>query len=74
MDELKLKIGSKFMKGAISGMVRKMIKKNFGYDVNVRIEGLNVTLTDGKAHVHLNADAEINNDDITKILTAIGMS
>ncbi len=71
MDELKL--SSKFMKGVISKIVKAMIKKNFGCDVNVSIEDFGITFADGKAHVHLNADAEMNGNEITKFLTTMGI-
>lgn len=71
MDELK--ISSKFMKGVLSGIIKAIIRNRFGYDVKVNIEDFGVVFTDGKAHVHLKADAEMNSHEITKILGTMGM-
>ena len=54
MDELKIKSG--FMRGVVSKLVEKAIHKKFGYKVDIQINDVDVVVTDGKAHIHLNAD------------------
>lgn len=67
-----MKIGSKFVTSVISKVVKGLLKKKFEYDVDIQLNELNITFTDGKAHVHLNADAELNKDELMKILKNIG--
>ncbi len=71
MDEMR--IVSKFTRGIISKVVRKTLKKKTGYDVGVQVNELNVAITDGRAHIHLNVDAELNKEELMKILKNIGL-
>ena len=69
MDEMK--ISTRLMKGLIAKIVKTMIKKKVGYDVDIRLNDLVITNDDNKAHVHLNVDAELNKDELAKILETI---
>lgn len=71
MDEMR--IVSKFTRGIISKVVRKTLKKKTGYDVGVQVNELNVAITDGRAHIHLNVDAELNKEELIKLLKDIGL-
>lgn len=71
MDEMK--ISSKFMRNLVAKLVKRAVKKKVGYEVDIQLNELTVTVTDGTAHVHLNIDAEINKDEFTKILGTIGL-
>ena len=64
MDELK--VTSKFMTMMISKLVKTVIYKKFGYDVNIRINEIGVTSVDENIHVHLNVDGDINSDEFKK--------
>lgn len=64
MDELK--VTSKFMTMMISKLVKTVIYKKFGYDVNIRINEVGVTSVDENIHVHLNVDGDINSDEFKK--------
>ena len=71
MDEMK--IGSKFTTGIISKLVSMVIRKKFGYDVELKLNEVNATVTDGKTHVHLDVDAELSKEELMKILASIGL-
>ena len=71
MDEVK--IGSKLMRNLIAKLVKRAIRKNVGYDVDIQLNDLNATIIDGTAHIHVCVDAEINKDEFTKILGSIGI-
>lgn len=71
MDEMK--IGSKFTTGIISKLVSMVIRKKFGYEVGLKLNEVNATVIDGKTHVHLDVDAELDKEELTKILTSIGL-
>ena len=64
MDDLK--VTSKFMTMMISKLVKTVIYKKFGYDVNIRINEIGVTSVDENIHVHLNVDGDINSDEFKK--------
>ena len=71
MDEMK--IGSKFTTGIISKLVSMVIRKKFGYDVQLKLNEVTATVNDGKTHVHLDVDAELTKEELNKILTSIGL-
>lgn len=71
MDEMK--IGSKFTTGIISKLAALAIRKKFGYDIKLNLNEVNATVVDGKTHIHLDVDAELDKDELTKILKNIGL-
>lgn len=71
MDEMK--IGSKFTTGIISKLAALAIRKKFDYDIKLNLNEVNATVVDGKTHIHLDVDAELEKDELTKILKNIGL-
>ena len=71
MDEMK--IGSKFTTGIISKLLSMVIRKKLGYEVELKLNEVNATVIDGKTHVHLDVDAELEKEELMKILTSIGL-
>ena len=71
MDEMK--IGSKFTTSIISKLASLAIRKKFGYDVKLNLNEVKATVVDGKTHVHLDIDADLEKDELTKILKSIGL-
>ena len=67
MDEMK--IGSKFTTGIISKLIGMVIRKKFGYEVTLKLNEVNATVIDGKTHVHLDVDAELDKEELMKILS-----
>ena len=70
MDEMK--IGSKFTTGILSKLIAMLIRKKIGYDVELKHNEVNETVIEGKTHVHLDVDAELEKDELMKILKSIG--
>lgn len=71
MDEMK--ITSKFTTNMISKLIKMVLSKKLGYNVNIQLNAINATIIDGKTHVHLDVDAELDKDELTKILKNIGL-
>lgn len=71
MDELKIK--SKFMNTIVSKLISMAIRKKFGYKIDLQINDVEVTVVEDKAHVHLNADAEIDTNEFKKFTRIIGL-
>lgn len=72
MDEMR--IVSKFTRGIISKAVKMVVHKKTGYDVDIQLNELTTTITDGKAHLHLDIDADLERDELIKILKSIGLN
>lgn len=71
MDELKLNLSSKFMKGIVTKLIAKAIYKKTGYKIDVELNSINVEVIDGKAHIHADVDVEIDNNELKKIVSTI---
>lgn len=73
MDELKLKLSTKFMKGIVANLISKALAKKLGYKFDILLNEIEVKNEDGKVHLHINADAEIENSEFIRMLKSIGM-
>lgn len=69
-----MKITSAFTRNIVSKLIRRVIKKKSGYDVDIRLSEFRTTIIDGKTRIHLNVDAELDKDELNKILKAIGLT
>ena len=73
MDELKLILSTKFMRGIITRMIAKAILKKTGYRVDIDLHEISAEVIDGKVCLHMNADAEINKEDLVNIIKSNGL-
>ena len=71
MDEMKIKLSTKLMKDLLTRIVRKVIKKKYGCDVCIHLNDLSIELSDGRAYVHLNVDADMNQNDLMKVMNSV---
>lgn len=71
MDEMK--IVTKFTRTVISKLVRITLRKRLGYDIDILLNEMNVTIIDGQAQVHLNVDAAMSKDELGKMLKTMGL-
>lgn len=72
MDEMR--IVSKFTRGIISKAVKMVVHKKTGYDVDIQLNEITTTINDGKTHLHVDIDAELERDELIKILKSIGLN
>ena len=70
MDEMK--IVSKFTRGLLSKIASITIKKKTGYDVKIQLNNFTTTVNEGKTHLHLDIDAEMDKYELVKILKKSG--
>ena len=73
MDELKLKLSTKFMRGIVANLVSKAIAKKVGYNIDILLNEIEVKNEGGKIRLHIDADAEIENSEFVRMLKSIGM-
>lgn len=73
MDELKMKLSTKFMKGIVSKLISMTIQKKTGYKVNIQLNDLDIKIIDGEAHIHADVDGTINKDEFMKIIKKAGL-
>lgn len=68
MDELKLSLSTKFMRGIVTKIISKAIYKKTGYNIDIELNEIKLETIDGKVRVHANVDAEIKNEDLMSII------
>lgn len=73
IDELKMKLSSKFMKGIVTKLIAKAIEKKLGYKIDILLNEIDVTAKDGKVHLHIDADVETTNEEFKKMLKSAGL-
>lgn len=71
MDELKIR--TLFGRALISRILKSVLKKNLGCDIDIMLNDLSVTIRDGKAHFCVNAEGGIGVSDISRILKKSGL-
>lgn len=72
MDEMR--IVSKFTRGIISKAIKMVIRNKTGYNIDIRLNEAITTISDGKTHLHLDVDAELDKDELMSILKSIGLN
>ncbi len=71
MDEMKIQ--SKFLTAIISKIIKAVLKKKLGYNINFQLNQIHTTMIDEKMHVHLDLDGELGKEELTKIIKDIGI-
>lgn len=71
MDELKIK--SKFMRATVSKIISMIIKKKLGYNIDIQINEIIATVVDGKSHIHISLDAEMDSSDLKQMIKGTGL-
>ena len=73
MDELKLRLNSKLMRGIVTKLISKAIFKKYGYNVDIVLNKIEVEHIDGTVHLHADLDAKTSNEDFVKIVKSVGL-
>lgn len=73
MDELKLRLSTKFMRNIASKLIAKLIYKKYGYKVNVQLNDLDISVVDGETSINTNVEIKLNSSEFMKIMKDIGM-
>lgn len=71
MDIFKLNFGSKLVKGMVIKVIRKYVKKQFGIDIELDLETLDVDYNDGDIVAKASLEIKANRNETKKILTKI---
>lgn len=67
MDEMKIKLSTRLMRGIVAKIISKAIYKNIGVKPIINISELEAEMKDGKIRFHIDADGEIDQKVLLKI-------
>lgn len=73
MDELKLVLSTRFMRTLVTKLIAKAIYKKTGYQLDIQINKIEADTNNGKIRVHLDADVEMNGEDLKNALKSGGL-
>ena len=71
MDEMRVKLSTKFMRNFVSKLISKSIYRKTGCRVDVQINDLDFWVIDGDTTVKLNVEARLKNEEFNKIINSI---
>lgn len=71
MDELKLRIGTLFMKNKLASLLAGFVRKKTGIASDIQLNELEIGTDDGKIHIHASIDAELSNEELFKLLGSL---
>lgn len=71
MDEMKLNLTTRFMRGVLAKLVSRKIKKQYGYKIDIYFNEIKMDMLDGQTHLHVNVDLDMGSDEFKKLMKAI---
>lgn len=71
MDELKLKLSTKFMRGIASKLIAKAISKKLGCKVDIQLNDLDISVVDGETKINTNVELKMDSDEFMKLMKSI---
>lgn len=72
MDEMNMKLSTKFMRGIVSKLISKAIYKKIGYKVDIQLNDLDISMINGETKILTNVEVKVNSDEFMKIMKSIG--
>lgn len=73
LDELKVKLSTRFMRNIVSKLIAKAIYKKTGYKVNVQLKELDISVNDGETKINTNVEVNIDSNEFMKIIKSVGL-
>lgn len=73
MDEMLIKLRTKFMRKVVSKLIGKAIQSKTGYKVNIQFNDLEASFNDGEITINTNLEAKMDKQEFMKILKSEGL-
>ena len=70
MDEMKIKLSTKFMRNIVSKLISKFIYKKLGYKVNIQLNDLDINIVNGETNINTNVEIKLDSNEFKKIITS----
>ena len=71
MDEMKLRLSTRFMRNMASKMIARAIRKKIGCDMDIQLNDLAIDMTDDGATLKANVEVKLNNEELYKLLSLL---
>lgn len=68
MDEMKINLSTKLMKGLVAKLLKKVIRDKTGYSIDILLNQITIShMENGKIDIRIDANAEIDEKEFLKI-------
>ena len=71
MDEMRIKLRTKFMRNIVSKLIAKFIYKKTGYKIDIQLDDLDVFAINGDTTIKLNMEAKIKSEGFNKFIDSL---
>lgn len=71
MDEMKVKLSTKFMRNLVSKLISDAISKKLGCKMNIQLNALDASIVDGETKISTNVEATLNKEGFIKLMESI---
>lgn len=73
MDEMKVKLSTKFMRNMVAKLISKLVYKKLGYKIDIQLNDLEVSFVDGDTKLMTNVELKLSNEEFKSIIKDIGL-
>lgn len=73
MDELKMRLTTKFMRNLVSKLIARTIYKKYGYKIDIQLNDLDVSIVDGETKLSTNVEVKLDSKEFMKIVKSMGL-
>lgn len=73
MDEMRVKLSTKIMRGIVSKLISKLIYKKCGYKVNVQLNELDISVINGETSVNANVEVKLSSEEFMKLIKSVSL-
>lgn len=71
MDEMRLKLTTRFMRNVASKLIAKAIRKKFGYKVDIQLNDIDISMIGGETQINTNVELKLSSDEFMNIMKDI---
>jgi hypothetical protein len=72
MDEMRVKLSTKFMRNIVAKLISKAIQKKLGCKIDILLNDLDVSVIDGETKIVTNVELKLESKEFMKIMKTIG--
>lgn len=73
MDEMKVKLSTRFMRNIVSKLLAKLIYRKLGYKIDIQLNDLDVSIIDGETKINTNVELKLESKEFMKLMKSIGL-
>lgn len=73
MDEMKLRLSTKFMRKIVAKLLTRFIYKKTGYEIDIQLNDLNISVIDGETKIAANVELNADSKEFMKFIKEVGL-